>query len=164
MLFFRRICSFFATLFGVGYVTFMPGTFGTIVAVVVYMLLPFEWFTEQSYLPYTGIGLLVLFLFGGVVSSAAEKLHGKDASVIVIDEFAGYFIAIMMLPRTPWTLVYSFVLFRVFDIAKPFPIYRLQRLPGGLGVMTDDILAGVYTNVILHILLKINPIFFGVTV
>jgi len=139
----------------------MPGTFGTMVAVAVYITLPERWFYPVNYLPYTGLALLVLILLGVYISGQAEKSYGHDASVIIIDEFAGYFIAVLMLPQTLWTVIYSFVLFRVFDIAKPYPINRSQKLPGGWGVMVDDVLAGVFTNILLQVLVRIYPRFFG---
>jgi phosphatidylglycerophosphatase A len=79
----------------------------------------------------------------------------------VIDEVCGYFVAVMFLPKSLLIGVYAFVLFRVFDIAKPFPISRSQNLPKGWGVVVDDILAGFYANVLTQIIIKIYPKFFG---
>lgn len=157
----RHVCNYVATLFGVGHIPLMPGTFGTIVAVAVYIILPEALFYDLDWLPYTGLALLMLSLIGVFVSSQAEKSYGHDAPVIVIDEFTGYFMAVMLLPRTLWMVIYSFVLFRVFDIGKPFPVNRSQNLPGGWGVMADDLLAGIGTNFLLQILIRIYPGFFG---
>lgn len=89
---------------------------------------------------------------GIYVSSLAERiLNQKDPGHIVIDEFAGYLVSMMFLPVTAGYLIAAFVLFRGFDILKPPPIRGLQNLPGGWGVMVDDIAAGIYTNLILQI-------------
>ncbi len=157
----RHICNYVATLFGVGRVPLMPGTFGTIIAVAVYIILPETLFYDFVWLPYTGLALLMLSLIGVYVSSRAEKSYGQDASVIVIDEFTGYFVAVMLLPRTLWMVICSFIMFRVIDIGKPFPINRLQNLPGGWGVMADDLVAGIGTNILLQILRRIYSGFFG---
>jgi len=162
MLLIRRISDFIATLLGVGHIPFMPGTFGTIVATLVYITFPEAWFSEFRFLPYSGAALLILGLLSVYVSTQAEKSYGKDASVIIIDDFVGYFVAIFLMPRTLWIVIYSFVLYRVFDIAKPFPINRSQNLPRGWGVVVDDVIAGIFTNVLLQVLIKAYPQFFGV--
>jgi len=89
--------------------------------------------------------LLVVTLAGLVASERVERLVGrKDPGIIVIDEVAGMTLSVLVLPLTPGVLVASFALFRLFDIVKPFPANRSQALPGGLGVMADDLIAGAY--------------------
>jgi phosphatidylglycerophosphatase A len=98
-------------------------------------------------------------LAGSVVSvpiiSAAEKHLGHDNGKIVLDEFWGYMLAVWFLPKNLVVIIGAFVLFRVFDIAKPGPVNRIQSLPGGWGVMADDLLAGLFANGILQIVTRI---------
>jgi len=125
---------------------FVPGTAGTVVGVLLYLLLkglPFVWYLVVCVL-VTGIGVWV--------AGEAEKLLGKkDASSIVIDEIAGYLISMVLVPSGWMYVVAAFFLFRIFDIIKPFPLYRLQDLHGGLGVVIDDVGAGIYTNACLQV-------------
>jgi len=123
-----------------------PGTAGTVVGVLLYLLLkglPAAWFFTAC------------LLIAGIGTWAAQKsevlLGKKDDQSIVIDEIAGYLVTMILVPPTWGYIVAGFVLFRVFDIAKPWPLRRLQDLHGGLGVMIDDIGAGVYANVALQI-------------
>jgi phosphatidylglycerophosphatase A len=90
------------------------------------------------------------FLVGVLASSRAEREFGHDAGPIVFDEVVGQWVSLAGLPLTPATLVASFVLFRAFDVLKPFPAGRSQSLPGGLGIMTDDLFAGLWAQVALR--------------
>jgi phosphatidylglycerophosphatase A len=125
---------------------FAPGTAGTMVGVLLYLLLkgmPLVWYLVVCVL-VTGIGVWA--------AGEAEKLLGKkDAPSIVIDEIAGYLISMILVPSGLGYVVAAFFLFRVFDIIKPFPLYRLQDLHGGLGVVIDDVGAGIYTNIVLQL-------------
>jgi len=148
-----------ASLFGIGFIPFMPGTFGSLAAFGIYMLIPANfWFYGQ----YIVLGvLLALSLAAVFISRAAEKILGEDAGSIVIDELCGYFVATLFLPHNWLIGLYAFILFRVFDIAKPFPIYRSQRIQRGWGVVIDDLIAGLYANLLIQILIRIYPSFFG---
>ena len=148
-----------ASLFGIGFIPFMPGTFGSLAAFGIYMLIPASfWFYGQ----YIVMGLLLVLSLAAVfISRAAEKILGEDAGSIVIDELLGYFVATLFLPHNWLIGLYAFILFRVFDIAKPFPIYRSQRISGGWGVVIDDLIAGLYANLLIQILIRIYPSFFG---
>ncbi|MBI9032457.1 phosphatidylglycerophosphatase A [bacterium] len=96
---------------------------------------------------------LIAFFFLGVYSSTkAEETMGHDNGHIVIDEVVGYWFAMYLFPPTLYYVVFGFLLFRLFDIAKPYPINKLQNLPKGWGVMVDDLLAGVYAAVILLVI------------
>ncbi|NLN85323.1 MAG: phosphatidylglycerophosphatase A [Candidatus Cloacimonetes bacterium] len=152
--------NFIASLFGVGFIPFAPGTWGTLFAAGIYLLLPQSLFEGKGWW-FTGLGLLVVSLFSVWISGLAEKKLGKDAPAIVIDEFCGYFVSVMFLPKSVLMAVYAFALFRVFDIAKPFPINVSQRLKGGWGVVVDDLLAGFYANVVIQFIKLIAPRFFG---
>lgn len=91
-------------------------------------------------------------ILGFPASSVAERQYGRDGSPIVIDEVAGQMIAFAAHPPSATTFIVGFLLFRFFDIAKPFPANRSQRLPSGVGVMMDDLIAGVYANLALRLL------------
>lgn len=129
-----------------GRVPFAPGTAGSLVAVLLYLPL--------AGLPSGWYFFACIFTVAVAIWTAneAEKLVGqKDAPSIVIDEIAGYLIAMTLLPSN-WVFIGAgFLLFRVFDIIKPFPLKRLQDLHGGMGIVLDDVGAGIYTNIVLHI-------------
>lgn len=117
-------------------------------ALVVYFIIPE--FRDWMLLSTTG----VLFFIGVVAAGAVEKTDGHDASIINLDEIVGMWVALLFLPRDLsfiW-IVGSFFLFRGFDIWKPFPIHDSQKLPAGWGVMVDDLLAGIYTNLMLRLI------------
>jgi phosphatidylglycerophosphatase A len=99
---------------------------------------------------------LVIFAVGWYTAEKMEPLWGKDNYRIVIDEIAGMYVTMLFVPLSLKTLLVGFVLFRLFDITKPFYIRRLEKLPGGLGVMMDDVLAGIYANLILQIALFVS--------
>ena len=95
---------------------------------------------------------LAVIAIGTVASSEAEQVLGKkDPGCIVIDEFAGYLVAMAFVPREPALIAAAFVLFRFFDILKPWPIKKLEKIKGGWGVMVDDLVAGLFTSAILQI-------------
>ena len=123
-----------------------PGTAGTLVGVLLYMGM-----RNLSPVAY-GILCVMLCFLGTFIAGRAElMLGGKDSPSIVIDEIAGYLIALFMVPSSWGAVVAAFIVFRFFDIVKPWPLHRLQDLPGGHGVMLDDIGAGIYTNIALQI-------------
>ncbi|PRY54472.1 phosphatidylglycerophosphatase A [Arcticibacter pallidicorallinus] len=102
--------------------------------------------------------LVALAIFGiGVYSAGKVERHwGKDSYKVVIDEIAGMYITMMFVPVTVTTLVAGFILFRLFDISKPFYIRKLEKLPGGVGVMMDDVLAGIYANISLQLAIFVS--------
>ncbi len=123
-----------------------PGTAGTAVGVLAYL-----WMRRLSPAAYVPFCLLVVLIGMWIADQAEDLLGRKDHPSIVIDEVAGYLVSMTMLPGTWSFIIAAFVLFRFFDIIKPYPLKRLQNLRGGVGVMTDDIGAGVYTNLVLRI-------------
>lgn len=128
-----------------GYSPFAPGTAGTVVGVLLYL------FIIQFNPVYYIILIIALFFIGVRVSSEAEKIFGKkDHGAIVIDEVEGFLIAMFLLPKTIFFIISGFLLFRLLDIIKPFS--RLQQIEGGLGVMIDDIIAAIFTNVLLQLI------------
>ena len=137
----------FSTWFGVGYSPVAPGTLGTLIAIPVY------YFLSNIPSPIYEITLIGFFFLSVWISENAEIFFGKkDDQRIVIDEMMGFLITMLWVPKTTRFIVIGFFLFRLFDILKPFPIRRLERgLKGGFGVVLDDVIAGVYANVILHL-------------
>ena len=141
----NNILKFIATLGVIGYLPIAPGTWGTAAGLVFVLLL------KPSATSYAAL-IVFGFLLGTVASTAAERVIGRtDSGHIIIDEFIGFLVSVIFVPQTYSYFIAAFFLFRFFDILKPFPIRQAERgLKAGLGVMTDDVLAGVYTNVILQ--------------
>ncbi|OGI41395.1 MAG: hypothetical protein A2140_02100 [Candidatus Muproteobacteria bacterium RBG_16_62_13] len=140
-----RWSVFMATGFGVGTVPVAPGTVGTLLAVPVYLVL-----SQASLLLYLEI-LAVLIVVGLVVCQTASAILGDDHPSIVWDEIVGYLITMIAAPQHWVWLIAGFLLFRLFDIWKPFPIHLVQdRVKGGPGTMFDDILAGAYAGLCLQ--------------
>ena len=141
----------FATGCYAGYIPIASGTFGTLIGIPVCYLL--------SELRALEVMLLIIAFTGSAVwiSGWAEKVFKKkDSGLIVIDEMAGMLVTMFLIPWSAKSVVAGFFLFRLFDIAKPFPIRRLEeKLPGGWGVVGDDILAGVYANVVLRFVIQL---------
>jgi len=134
----RRGFALLAALGGVGYVPVMPGTAGSVVGAVTCLpLLGLDW---RLYLP---TALLIGAVAGYTASQAAAGLGDPDPPWIVIDELAGMWLAAIGLPASLYELAAVFLLFRLFDVVKPAPLPRLERLPGGLGIVADDLAAGL---------------------
>ncbi|HEY9432253.1 MAG TPA: phosphatidylglycerophosphatase A [Blastocatellia bacterium] len=159
------IAVFVATGFGSGFIPFAPGTWGSIVGLLVAYGLIAAFGSDELFLQNILIAAGLVFAALGVwASDRAEKIFDrKDASQIVIDEVFGQIISFVFIaPHLAgigaswrWWMIAGFALFRAFDIFKPYPINRLQGLSGGLGVMMDDALAGVYAAIVLSLLLKL---------
>lgn len=132
--------------FGSGLSPKAPGTVGTIAALPFYLLL-----VQFGWIAYTVITLAVLA--GGIYlcDRVAHEMDIKDPSGIVLDEFVGVWIALFYLPQSVGWILAGFVLFRVFDIAKPWPVSWLDRhVPGGAGIMLDDVAAGIYALLVIQ--------------
>jgi phosphatidylglycerophosphatase A len=141
-----------ATGMGMGYSPIAPGTLGALGGCCIAVLL--RQFT--GYPAALLLVLIVIFFFLGVL--AANKLEaewGKDSSKIVMDEVVGMWIALLFVPSGWVYTMFAFILFRFFDIYKPLFIKRTEQLKGGWGVMTDDVVAGIYANVTMQLCLVI---------
>ncbi len=139
-----------ASIFYVGYLPVAPGTLGSLAALVPY------YFISHNAIIMAAVILIVVVL-GFITAGKAEKIFGeKDPDEIVIDEFAGMLISLYRIPPVMGYVVTGFLLFRFFDIVKPKPISSLEKLNGSLGIMSDDIIAGVYTNIALQVVYLIN--------
>ncbi|OGW03357.1 MAG: hypothetical protein A2889_08910 [Nitrospinae bacterium RIFCSPLOWO2_01_FULL_39_10] len=144
----NELIKFIATGAYSGYSPVAPGTAGSAVGILIYLLAFSLQLSAFSYLLLT----ISIVLIGIWVSGKAEYIFKrKDSQKIVIDEIAGMLISLFMLPHGFWILLSGFIIFRIIDISKPF--YILERLPKGFGVMMDDVAAGIATNLILRIFL-----------
>lgn len=144
---------------GVGYLPLAPGTFGSLVGVGLFLLLV-RVTPPAALIAVVLIAIVVVTVAGIWAGTRTEQLSGrKDPGKVVVDEVAGQFIALFPLTLfTRWSIaavIVSFILFRFFDIVKPYPANRLQELNGGAGVMFDDLVAGVYGAVIVSIILRV---------
>jgi len=143
---YHRIKTFIATSGFAGYLPGAPGTWGSIVAILL-------WYALQLVIePLFIVGLTVVLFFIGVwvAKDISRYEEEEDPSHIVIDELVGQWIPLWFLPVTPMYILMAFILFRIFDIAKPWPVSMFDRIPGGWGIMLDDIAAGVYALLILE--------------
>ncbi len=141
-----------ASAFGCGFSPFAPGTAGAILACGI--LWGFERFNllhsySLLFLPF----VLVITVLGVISTNYLEKDWGKDPKKVVIDEVIGMWITMAFIPFSWLNVFLGFILFRFFDIAKPLGIRKMEQFPKGIGVMADDILAGIYSNLVLHIIL-----------
>jgi phosphatidylglycerophosphatase A len=138
-----------STFFYVGYLPFIPGTFGSLAGLLLVYLI------KGNIIFYVLVTLALLNL-GFLVTTEAEEILGrKDARPIVIDEVCGMLIAFLFVPCDIQLVIIGFFIFRLLDTVKPPPSDRLERLKGAIGVMSDDIVAGIYTNIILQVVLRL---------
>jgi len=142
---------FLAFGFGSGLAKKAPGTFGTLAAVPLYLALV----QAQSLIVYSLVTLIVILAGVWICGQAAEKLGEHDFGGIVWDEIAGFLVTMWLVPFTWQAVVLGFILFRVFDIIKPWPIRWIDRqVHGGLGIMLDDVLAGVFAGGLLFFIVS----------
>lgn len=142
-----------STTLGIGYIGKGAGTYASIFTCLLwYFLFPNG---DEFGLLATAI-TLVITAAGVNSANEVEVLWGKDHQRVVIDEVAGMCIALLFIPATITHIIAALVLFRFFDIVKPLGIRRLEKWPGGWGVMADDVLAGIYANIVLQIIIFFN--------
>jgi phosphatidylglycerophosphatase A len=147
----NKIIILFSSVFGVGYLKCIPGTFGGIIGFLLWMLFAPNRYVFQVFL------LVVIFIVSVLFSSIAEIIYNKkDDQRIVIDEVAGSWFSVAFLPKTLIVLSVGLLLFRVFDIGKPLFVKKLQKLKCGFGITLDDIAAGILVNVILQIIMVVK--------
>ena len=133
-----------------GYSPVASGTVGSLVALAIYFLPGFE--QPSIILP---VGFLA-FVLGVNAAEQMERKYGHDPSEVTIDEVVGMWISLLLLPKSLLVAAGAFLLFRVFDIIKPFPARKFDNVTGGLGIMMDDVVAGFYTNLIMHLLVALS--------
>ena len=143
----EKLITFLATGFGSGLAPFAPGTAGTLVGILICLpLIPLPWILRL-------LLVLALLALSFYVSYQAEKIYKrKDDQRIVIDEIIGFQITMLPVEINVLSICAGFVLFRIFDIWKPFPVRNMQRFPGGWGIVADDVAAGIYAGMVLWLL------------
>lgn len=145
---FSQPIHFFAFGFGSGLSPIAPGTMGTLVAVPIYWLL-----ASLGTIPYIIATIIVIIVGFWLCDQSAKQLGVHDHPGIVWDEIAGYLVTMLLVPQSWLFALLGFVLFRLFDIWKPFPIALIDKhVDGGIGIMLDDILAGVYALLCLWLI------------
>jgi phosphatidylglycerophosphatase A len=142
----KRVALFIATSGGAGYSPIAPGTAGSAVGAVIY------WFTRDWSLAWQ-VALIVLISGVGAwaASVAAAHFGREDPGEVVVDEVAGQLVTLLATGASLYGTCLGFFIFRAFDIVKPWPVNRFERLPGGIGIVADDLMAGVYGNLALRI-------------
>ena len=143
----ERLRLLLATGMGLGYAPVAPGTVASLAG------LPVVWALWRLGGPWAVMAGAVVAFAGGMWASAVARTHfrQRDPGPVVVDEIAGQMVALLFLTPTVATLIWGWLLFRLFDIWKPYPIHRLESLPGASGIMADDLLAGVYANLVLQL-------------
>ena len=149
----QRVAVFICSFGYVGFFPIAPGTAGSAAGVAVYVMF------RRVGGPYFELPLILsLFALGTVLGAACEKaLGGIDPGPVVIDEVMGMLLTFFLIPVNWIGMVAGFLLFRAFDIVKPYPTRRFERLPGGLGMMADDAMAALYANLMLHAVYFLAP-------
>lgn len=150
------VVRFLATGAYLGYSPIAPGTAGAFgCAVLLWFLVPEV--THRSSPTAISVYLVSVAAFFALslwVAGVSERRFGRDASRIVIDEYCGFVFSVLLLPKSLPVFAAAFVLFRILDILKPFPARRAESLPGGYGIVMDDVVAGVYTNLLLRLMMS----------
>jgi phosphatidylglycerophosphatase A len=141
-----------ATVCGCGYSAFAPGTVGSAAGLLLF------WPMATAGWPWQAAASIVLFLIGSVAAGRVARLvNRKDPGIVVVDEVVGQWVTLTALPFTPFTAGLGFLLFRVMDIVKPWPARDLESVPGGWGIMLDDVAAGIYANLAVRVGLLVWP-------
>ena len=149
-----RLAVFIATFVYTGLFPFAPGTVGSLGGLVVYGLIA----RLGAGVALEGFAIVVLYGVGVWAAAAAERhFGGVDPGPVVIDEVVGMLITLFLVPVSVTGAIVGLLLFRVFDIVKPFPAGKLEELHGGFGVMSDDAMAGIYANLVLRVLWWLAP-------
>jgi phosphatidylglycerophosphatase A len=147
----NRLALIFGSVFYIGFIPGAPGTYASIATSLGYFLIFLFSHQVPSALHLSAVCLISLT--GVLASASISKNTGiKDPSYVVIDEVAGQLVTFLFLPVSALNLILGTIAFRLFDIWKPFPIRKLESLEDGVGVMADDLLAGVYANLVLQLI------------
>jgi phosphatidylglycerophosphatase A len=140
-----RAAAALATAGGAGYFPFAPGTMGSAVGLALF------WPLQHAPLAVQAAATAVLFLAAVAASSRLSRRLGiEDPGVVVVDEVVGMWVTLLFVPFTPVTAAAGFLLFRALDVFKPWPARDMESLPGGWGIMSDDVMAGLYANLLLQ--------------
>ncbi len=135
------------SVFFTGYIPFASGTFGSLAALMIYLIPGFENPTVML------IGISFFSVIGVKIGTKFEKVYGKDPSQCTVDELVGMWISLLFVPKTLVNVIIAFFIWRLMDIVKPAPARQLEKLNGGLGIMIDDVVSGIYSLIVIHILI-----------
>lgn len=150
----KFLARFLATVGYVGHAPVAPGTAGSLAA------LPIIWFVYPRLSPASACGLVLAFCAIAIWAAHQQVSdEQKDPQHVVIDELVGQMIALLFIPLGFFTIAAGFVLFRIFDVFKPFPSRQSEKLPGGWGIVMDDVAAGIYANLVLRIVIYFSDAF-----
>ena len=148
-----RLAILLATFFGVGFFPVAPGTAGSAATIPLFLLL--RWLDLPWLEP---VVIVALFAIGIWAGSVAERHYARtDPGYVVLDEVIGQLTTLLFIPVTWKGILIGFLLFRLFDIVKPFPARQCERMHGGLGIMADDLMAGIYGNIALRLVIWLLP-------
>ncbi len=151
-----RLAIAIASVGYVGYAPVMPGTFGSLAGVLVFWLL-----RSSGVLWVNAVAALLALAIGTWAAHVTERaLARPDPGIVVIDEVLGMLTTLAFLPASLTVTLVGFLIFRVLDIVKPFPAAALERVPGGYGIMLDDLMAGIYANLALRLVISVQPAWF----
>lgn len=139
--------------FYTGFIPIASGTFGSLIAVLIYLIPGFE------NISVIAPAILILFGYGVYVSFKFENVYGKDPPQCTVDEVVGTWIALIALPKTILITLTSFLVWRALDIIKPFPARSSENLNGGWGIMIDDVISGFYSLIIVHLIVYIFGVY-----
>jgi len=142
--------KFFGSGFYTGYSPIVSGTVGSFAALLIYYIPGFE--NLYIILPIT----FIFFLYGVYIGNKFEKVYGKDPSQCTIDEVVGTWISLILLPKTILISLTAFCIWRILDIIKPQPARKMEQMQGGMGIMMDDVISGIYTLLIMHLLVYLT--------
>ncbi len=148
----NRVAIWLATVGGLGHAPIAPGTFGSAAGILIYWLTR-HWSTEAQF----AIIVVVCLVGTWAATQAATHFGREDPGQVVIDEVAGQLVTLALTGAGVTATIAGFLIFRVLDIIKPYPANRFEQLHGGLGIMADDVMAGVYGCLLLHLLMRVVP-------
>lgn len=146
-----QVYYWIATVFFIGHLPLAPGTWGSAASLLIWYFIP-----EMNMIVFSSI-IIILFILGLIsAKKVAEHENNPDPSKVVIDEWVGMWITLLIVPKTWQWMAGSFLLFRFFDISKLFPMRQIEKLKKGWGIMLDDVVAGIYSLLILLIIRNIR--------
>ena len=146
----RSSVRLLSTFFYIGYLPLIPGTFGSLAGILLIYLIKV---CALNYTIFTSVVIAIGFL---VCGQAEKEMRKSDPRCVVIDEVSGMLLSLMLIPYDIKLVIIAFILFRILDTLKPYPAGRLERLKGSVGIMSDDLIAGLYANLILQVVLRVT--------
>jgi len=148
----NRVAIWLATVGGLGHAPIAPGTFGSAAGILIYWLTR-HWSNQAQLAIIVGVCVVGTW----AATQAATHFGREDPGQVVIDEVAGQLVTLALTGAGVTATIAGFLIFRILDIIKPYPANRFERLHGGLGIMADDVMAGVYGCLLLHLLMRVVP-------